>query len=138
MSLIDRTNEDIALSMRRHRYDSGKGTLNVDVDRDSSVWPEPWIYLSLVDDSHDAEPIYLTLDEAAKLHDRLGRILGLREHAPIAFDDVRDVVHIYQAEWEKPHPVVEPDASAAEQLESQFRFRVARRILEAGYRKVLP
>jgi hypothetical protein len=76
MSLIDRTNEDIALSMPRHRYDSGKGNLYVDVDADSSIHHERWVNLQVTDYAHDGDIISLTLEEAGLLHDRLGLILG--------------------------------------------------------------
>lgn len=78
MSLIDRTNETIPLAI-------GAADLTVDVDADSSVWPEPWVFLEDSRDGGDA--IYLTYAEAAKLHDRLGRILGpptKKEQSPMS------------------------------------------------------
>lgn len=67
MSLIDRTNETIPLALHRD-------TLYVDVDQDSSVHPEPWIWIS--PDGEDDFALRLTFEEAGLMHDRLGLILG--------------------------------------------------------------
>jgi hypothetical protein len=74
MSLIDQTNEVIALALETARQQQPT-QIRVDVDRDSSIWPEPWVYLH-VEDGTDMDPIYLTYDEAGLLHDRLALILG--------------------------------------------------------------
>lgn len=68
MSLEDRTNEEIPLAM------PGQGTLSVDVDSDSHIWPEPWVWMMF--DGGNEHWARLTLEEAGKLHDRLGLILG--------------------------------------------------------------
>lgn len=83
MSLIDRTNETIPLSI--HEPLSGENwagsyhheaQLYVDADQDSSFEPSHWVRIELTDAGHDAEPINLTYEEAGMLHDRLGLILG--------------------------------------------------------------
>jgi hypothetical protein len=68
MTLVDRTNEEIALEME-------DTTLYVDVDQDSSVWPDQWVWLAFEDHEYE-HALRLTLDEAGLLHDRLGLILG--------------------------------------------------------------
>lgn len=82
MSLEDRTNEEIELTM------PGQGTLSVDIDRDSHVWPEPWVWLMF--DGGDEHWSRLTLEEAGMLHDRLGLILGRAQDGVVqsAFDQL--------------------------------------------------
>ena len=102
MSLVDRTNETILLSLEDdvsvldfssiEGYDGYSApispdidysalptvlepaSLSIDADGDSSQTPDSWIWFSFfVDD----EPAYrLTYEEAEKVYDRLGRILG--------------------------------------------------------------
>lgn len=82
MSLIDRTNETIPLSLHRPMTEDfppyvpiHPATLDVDADSDSSFDPSHWVHIALTDEEHDADRIKMTYDEAAALHDRLGRIL---------------------------------------------------------------
>lgn len=78
MSMTDRTNEEIFLSMHDQAFEGRvfPATLEVDFDSDSALRPMAWIYLAFTDADHDSETIRLTLHEAALLHDRLGLILG--------------------------------------------------------------
>lgn len=82
MSLDDRTNETIQLAMN-------DGEIYVDVDSDSSIWPEPWVWIA---DQYDEDrpALQLTLEEAGKLHDRLGLILGRVQQTAVerAFDQL--------------------------------------------------
>ncbi len=66
MSLVDTTNETIATI--------GGHVLRVDVDSDSSFDPSHWVYI--YDEMDDEVTHRISYEEAAKLHDRLGRILG--------------------------------------------------------------
>lgn len=52
------------------------------------------------------------------------------------WEEKRAIVEIYQREWEKRDPVFSVRLPAREQLEAQFRFRLATALLEAGYRKI--
>lgn len=66
MGLVDRTNEDIPLSITGH-------ILYTDVDSDSSFTPSSWLWLGDLD-----EYMYrLTYEEAERLHARLSLILGV-------------------------------------------------------------
>jgi hypothetical protein len=89
MSLVDRTNETILLSQHKsqtwdsirifdHELEAGSypASLNVDADGDSSCDPSQWVHINWTDDTHDADRIKLTYDEADQLYDRLGLILG--------------------------------------------------------------
>lgn len=84
MSLTDRTNETIPLTMWQHGGAGGEGRIWVDADQDSSFTPPAWVFISLSDDEHDSDMIHLTYEEAAKLHDRLGRILPGKSENEIA------------------------------------------------------
>lgn len=65
MGLVDRTNEDIPLSITGN-------VLYTDVDSDSSFTPSSWVWLGDLD-----EYMYrLTYEEAERLHERLSLILG--------------------------------------------------------------
>jgi hypothetical protein len=78
MSLEDRTNEIIRLSMHAPLPVEGgayEAEIVVDLDSDSSFTPSHWVDISLTDSDHDSDPIRLTMEETALLHDRLGRIL---------------------------------------------------------------
>lgn len=94
MSLVDRTNETIPLSMPHQ----GVNTLSVDIDQDSSIWPEPWVWLMF--DGGDEFWSRVTLEEAGKLHDRLGRIL--------------DRVSIDRADLHIPHGPVDVTVNEAD------------------------
>ena len=82
MSLTDRTNARIALSLEEgldaHSLDCGHfdpATLSIDADHDISSTPQEWVWFMFATDN---EPWFkLTYEEAAQVHDRLGRILGL-------------------------------------------------------------
>lgn len=80
MSLTDRTNETIPLSIHRPLVEDGvilhHAQLDVDIDSDSSFIPSIWVHIALTDDEHDSDRIKLSLTEAGLLHDRLGLILG--------------------------------------------------------------
>ncbi|WP_025157262.1 hypothetical protein [Leifsonia aquatica] len=83
MSLVDRTNETIALSLHRPMLDDfppyapvHPASLDVDADSDSSFDPSHWVHVALTDEDHDSDRIKLTYEEAGLLHDRLGLILG--------------------------------------------------------------
>lgn len=83
MSLTDRTNEVIYLSMHKPMTDeedweagSMPSQLVVDHDSDSSFEPSSWVCISLTDSDHDSDTIKMTFEEAQLLHDRLSRILG--------------------------------------------------------------
>lgn len=69
MSLVDRTNEQIPLSLHMSEV------LIVDVDSDSSFDPSSWVYISGDQGGQDFS-INLTFEEAALLRDRLNLILG--------------------------------------------------------------
>ncbi len=71
MSLEDRTNERIPLSINRHG-----GHLTIDVDQDSSFTPSQWVWLFVPDGPDEETWTKLTYEEAERAHDRLGRILG--------------------------------------------------------------
>jgi len=70
VSLVDRTNEEIPLSLMSSLND----TLYVDADFDSALNPTDWVHFS----SHLEDDLYfkMTYAEAGLLHDRLGLILG--------------------------------------------------------------
>jgi len=74
MSLVDRTNEEIVLLHYGDKYTFG--TLQVDVDQDSSFDPANWVYFQLTDAEHDADLVTLTYAETELLYQRLGLILG--------------------------------------------------------------
>ena len=82
MSLTDRTNARITLSLEEgldmHSLDCGHfdpATLSIDTDHDSSLTPSARVFLMFATDN---EPWFkLTYEEAAQVHDRLGRILGV-------------------------------------------------------------
>lgn len=103
MSLVDRTNERIPLSLHKPMIGpdwsglpgwNGYGVpadtdvsgvtatketpaeLYVDADSDSSFDPSHWVAIHLTDEVNDSSAIKLTYDEAGLLHDRLGLILG--------------------------------------------------------------
>ncbi|MET4703095.1 hypothetical protein [Frigoribacterium sp. UYMn621] len=93
MSLVDRTNEQISLSMhepstweaptpglmaRGADWDAGTSPAELDVDADSESGrtPSAWINISWSDIDHDSDTVQLTYEEAGLLHDRLGLILG--------------------------------------------------------------
>ena len=82
MSITDRTNEDITLSLEEGIDIYGKGgghldpaMLSIDAGYESSFTPSNLVWLMFATDN---EPWFkLTYEEAAQVHDRLGRILGL-------------------------------------------------------------
>lgn len=77
MSSVDRTNEEIVLSMESDSLWDGTPipvTLTIDHDQDSSISPFSWVYISA---SHGDEiNLRLTYDEACLAWQRLGLILG--------------------------------------------------------------
>lgn len=91
MSLADRTNEEIPLSLHGPLID-GRGyylhgvpqgefgdyeaCLHVDVDFDSDYTPAERVTISLTDNNHDSDTIEMTYEEAGLLADRLNLILG--------------------------------------------------------------
>jgi hypothetical protein len=134
MTLVDQTNEKIDLSLEL----PGGLTLGLDIDSDSSIHHEPWIWLDVMNREYDDVEEHswrVNLAEAGLMHDRLGLLLGRPPTTAASQDEVDDLVHIYQREWEKKEVEPPVDASPREQLDSQFRFRLARRILLDGYRK---
>lgn len=78
MTMTDRTNEEISLSMHDQVHGGvvHPAVLEVDFDSDSALRPMAWVHLALTDADHDSDTIRLTLHEAGLLHDRLGLILG--------------------------------------------------------------
>lgn len=75
MSLVDQTNETIHLDIEARWSGYANFALTTDVDQDSHVWPDQWVWLTF--DDNEYEPAYrLTLEGAGLLHDRLGLILG--------------------------------------------------------------
>lgn len=87
MSLVDRTNETIKLSLHTPAivWSNKKGEwvreesalLEVNRDQDSSIHPEPWVYLQAQDADEEMSPvIQMTYEEAELLWQRLGLILG--------------------------------------------------------------
>lgn len=75
MSLIDRANEIIVLSLVR----LGTPVLRVNVYRDSSIYYQPWVWLSVEHAekySASDRSWMLTLNEARQLRDRLTLIVG--------------------------------------------------------------
>ena len=82
MSLTDRTNERITLSLEEGIDIYGKGgghfdpaSLHIDTDYDTSLTPSSRVWFMFATDN---EPWFkLTYEEAAQVHDRLGRILGV-------------------------------------------------------------
>lgn len=76
MSLIDQTNAVIILSL-----EADGDQIRCDIDADPHVHHEPWVWLDFepIDDQSGREchSRRLTLDEASRLHARLGLILGL-------------------------------------------------------------
>lgn len=134
MSLVDRTNEEIDLSME---LPAGV-VLKLDIDSDSSLHPEPWVWLEVahtLDDSED-HSWRVTMAEAGLAHDRLGVILGRPMTVAAPLSDIEEIVDIYQRVWDEGEPKLGSNASIRDQLDSQFRFRLARRLLLEGYRKV--
>ncbi|MEV5068934.1 hypothetical protein MRBLMI12_000491 [Microbacterium sp. LMI12-1-1.1] len=77
--LVDQTNYEIPLELE-------SATLRVDVDRDSSIHDESWVFIDF-DGPDDEGHTKLTLEEAGKLHDRLGLILGR-----VSID--RELIHV--------------------------------------------
>lgn len=71
MSLEDRTNETIPLSM-----EYAGASITTDVDSDSYFDPTHWVTLDVEDGRLLDASVQLTYDEAGLLHDRLGLILG--------------------------------------------------------------
>ena len=80
MGMNDRTNEVIELSL-----EADGEQIRCDIDQDSSVHHEPWVWLDFepIEQSAPRDPHSrrLTLDEAGRLHDRLGLILGRKGNA---------------------------------------------------------
>ena len=82
MIITLRANEDITLSLEEgiDAYSKGGGhvdpaTLSIEPDLDSGFTPQQWVWFMFATDN---EPWFkLTYEEAAQVHDRLGRILGL-------------------------------------------------------------
>lgn len=137
MTLVDRTNEEIELSLER----PVGFVLKLDIDRDSSVHTEPYLWLEVAHEFYDdveSQAWRMTLEEAGRAHDRLGLILGRPVNTAVTESDVRALVDVYQEEWEEYQRVWRslPTETAQEMLDSQFRFRPARRLLLDGYRKV--
>ncbi len=69
MSLEDRTNEDVRLSLHKGE------TITIDVDFDSSFTPSSWVNIYGNPDNQDFY-FNMTFEEAALLRDRLNLILG--------------------------------------------------------------
>jgi hypothetical protein len=80
MSLVDRTNEEIVLSQHRGALGEPEGSVNIDIDWESSREPADLVWLMFyakTPGDASSEPwIRLTVDEAEKVYDRLGRCLG--------------------------------------------------------------
>ena len=82
MIITLRANEDIILSLEEGIDAYGKGgghldpaALSIEPDLDSRFTPQQWVWFMFATDN---EPWFkLTYEEAAQVHDRLGRILGL-------------------------------------------------------------
>ena len=74
MSLVDRTNERVHLSMEGY-------ALGIDVDSDSDVHPEPWVWFLFEDAEENGYKI--TLAEATLIRDRLNLILGVDTQKPV-------------------------------------------------------
>ena len=74
MALEDRTNENIELSMPS----MDNAVLEIDVDQDSSIHHEPWVWVTFYETKDDEDEFswMLTMEEAERAYDRLGRILG--------------------------------------------------------------
>lgn len=100
MSLEDRTNELIVLSLHAPAEIGVPAQLSVDVDSDSSVSPSPWIDIALTDADHDSDAINMTHEEAGLLHDRLGLILGRPKVDPI-FEWAREHLDVKLAPWQE-------------------------------------
>lgn len=87
MSLEDHTNREIDLTIEGL-------TMTVDVDSDSSFDPRIWVDIDFYDREGrhpvDDESVSLTFEEAGKLHDRLGLILGRAQDSTVqnAFDQL--------------------------------------------------
>lgn len=71
MSLVDRTNETIPLSLHAGPYNE----ITVDHDSDSSLTPPYRVHVYSDVDGRDFA-FNMTYEEAGLLHDRLGLILG--------------------------------------------------------------
>jgi hypothetical protein len=78
VSLVDRTNETIPLSI----HADPDNEINVDHDFDSSLTPPHRVHVYSNVDSQDFG-FNMTYEEAGKLHDRLGLILGRAQHAAV-------------------------------------------------------
>jgi hypothetical protein len=79
MSLVNRANESIALSLYQGLDDDKKiypAQIEVDADSDSSFDPPAWVYIARTDANHDSDTMKLTYHEAELLRDRLSLILG--------------------------------------------------------------
>jgi hypothetical protein len=85
MSLVDRTNEEISLSLHMpttyeatEEWEAGEDAASVyiDADRDSSFTPSEWVCMSFTDFSHDSDTFRLTYEEAELVWERLGLVLG--------------------------------------------------------------
>lgn len=74
MSLVDQTNFEIPLLLELAIHGVPSETLQIDTDQDSSFYPEPWVYFSL--GVQEDVRFLATLEEAGRIHDRLGLILG--------------------------------------------------------------
>lgn len=74
MSLNDRTNETIPLAIEL----PAGAELCLDIDSDSHVWPEPWVWLEVNpgDPDRESHAWRLTIDEVEQARDRLNLILG--------------------------------------------------------------
>ena len=70
MGLIDRTNEEVRLSMMKGR------PLVIDIDSDSSIPPYAWVHVYGNPDNQDFHFV-MTFEEAALFRDRLNLILGV-------------------------------------------------------------
>lgn len=99
MSLVDRTNESIPLSIH------GGEPIVVDTDFDSSLTPPQRVHVFGNPDDQDFG-FNLTYEEAGLLHDRLGLILGrptverAGEVALVTFPDVKLKVLGEMSRWE--------------------------------------
>lgn len=118
MSLIDRTNERIRLSLHEPLRGSNpvgdyfhEADLYVDVDSDSNFDPPHWVSIHLIDETHDSDRIKLTYEEAGLLHDRLGLILG-RPKANSVVDWARETLGVKLAPWQE---------KLAKQVEARLR-----------------
>lgn len=70
MGLLDRTNEEVRLSMMRGE------PLVIDIDSDSSIPPFAWVHVYGNPEDQDFY-FNMTFEEAAQFRDRLNLILGV-------------------------------------------------------------